>query len=108
MHADPLLPAALARALAPFAPPQSEVHRVPVTRWNDDDLYEFDATTLEMFAQHSPQREDLQYLLRSAPSGVAMLHDCHSLARSMKVKHLGLWTRVCGSLPSFLIHEATA
>lgn len=97
----------IAQALAAFAPPQSEVHREPVTRFNDDDLYEFDAFTFELFRQHSPQRADLQqHLMRGAPSGVAMLHDGHSLARGAKVKGLGLWVR--RSVPVFLMHGATA
>jgi len=100
------LPPAIAQALAAFAPPQSEVHREPVTRFNDDDLYEFDAFTFELFRQHSPQRADLQHLMRGAPSGVAMLHDGHSLARGAKVKHLGLWVR--RSVPVFIMQGATA
>lgn len=106
MHAETNLHPLMAQALAAFAPPQSEVHREPVTRWNDDDLYEFDAFTFELFRQHSPQRADLQHLMRGAPSGVAMLHDGHSLARGAKVKGLGLWVR--RSVPAFIMHGATA
>jgi len=104
------LPPAIAQALAAFAPPQSEVHRVPVAHFNDDDIYEFDAHTLELFAQHSPQRTDLAYLLPvgGPKAGIGMLHNGHSLARGMKVKHLGLWMqrKVSGSVPAFLMREA--
>ena len=99
----------IVQAFVVFAPSQSEVHREPVTHWNDDDLYEFDAHTLELFRQHSPQRLDLQHLMRGASSGVAMLHDGHSLARGAKVKHLGLWQRrTLDDVPAFLTQGATA
>lgn len=100
----------IAQALAAFAPPQSEVHRVPVTNFNDDDIYEFDAHTFEMFAQHSPQRADLVYLLPvgGPMAGIGMLHNGHSLARGMRVKNLGLWVprKSTGSIPAFLMMGA--
>ena len=103
-------PPAIAQALAAFAPPQSEVHRVPVTNFNDDDIYEFDAHTFEMFAQHSPQRADLVYLLPvgGPMAGIGMLHNGHSLARGMRVKGLGLWVprKSTGSIPAFLMMGA--
>lgn len=106
------LPPTIAQALAAFAPPQSEVHRevIAMERFNDDDLYEFDAFTFELFDQHSPQCQSLQWLVRGAPSGVAMLHNGHSLARGMKVKTLGLWRRRSpfDGVPKFLAEGATA
>ena len=104
------LPPSIAQALAAFAPPQSEVHRVPVTNFNDDDICEFDAHTFEMFAQHSPQRADLVYLLPvgGPTAGIGMLHNGHSLARGMRVKGLGLWVprKSTGSIPAFLMMGA--
>lgn len=106
------LPPAIAQALAAFAPPQSEVRRtvIPVAHFNDDDIYEFDAQTLELFAQHSPQRTDLAYLLPvgGPQAGIGMLHNGHSLARGMKVKHLGLWMqrKASDSIPAFLMQAA--
>lgn len=109
MKAETNLHPLMAQALAAFAPPQSEVHRIPVAHINDDDIYEFDADTLELFAQHSPRRTDLVYLLPvgGPKAGVGMLHNGHSLARGMKVKHLGLWMqrKASDSVPAFLMRE---